>query len=97
MQPEDLAVLDSWIASDGRGLTRPRAIRLLVELGLSAAKPIAKTSAKTSAMAKELAAHAIDRLVDPQAPAEEKANRKSRLLKGPEEFRELRVDHAKKK
>jgi hypothetical protein len=36
MQPPDLAELDSWIVSDGRGLTRPQAIRRLVELGLKA-------------------------------------------------------------
>jgi len=96
MQPDDLAVLDSWIARDGRGLTRPQAIRLLAELGLSAAKPIAKTSAKTSAMAKELADQAIDALVDPRASTEERAERKRHLLKGPEEFLDLRRDHKNK-
>jgi len=96
MQPDDLAVLDSWIASDGRGLTRPQAIRLLVELGLSAAKPIAKTSTKTSAMAKELAGQAIDALADPRASTEERAERKRQLLKGPEEFLDLRRDHKNK-
>jgi hypothetical protein len=30
-------------------------------------------------------------------PAEEQQNRKRRLLKGPEEFREVRVDWANKK
>jgi hypothetical protein len=34
MQPHDLALLDSWITSDGRGFTRPQAIRRLVEMGL---------------------------------------------------------------
>jgi hypothetical protein len=34
-------------------------------------------------------------LVDPAAPAEEAANRKRRLLKGPEEFREVRHDQLK--
>jgi hypothetical protein len=38
MQPDDLAELDSWIASDGRALTRPQAIRRLVEIGLKAKK-----------------------------------------------------------
>jgi len=31
IQPDDLAVLDSWITGDGRGLTRPQAIRRLIE------------------------------------------------------------------
>jgi hypothetical protein len=55
----------------------------------------ARTSA--AAKAKELAAKAINRLVDPAAPAEEKASRKRRLIKGPEEFQEVRVDGAKPK
>jgi hypothetical protein len=91
-----LAGLDSWIASDGRGLTRPQAIRLLVEEGLGAAKRFAQTSAKTSAKAKELAGQAIDALADPRASTEERAERKRPLLKGPEEFLDLRRDHKNK-
>jgi hypothetical protein len=34
--------------------------------------------------------------VDPAAHPEEAANRKRRLIKGPEEFREVRVDRLKK-
>jgi hypothetical protein len=96
MQPDELAVLDSWLTRDGRGLTRPQAIRLLVELGLGAAKPIAQTSANTSTKAKELAGQAIDGLADPRASTEERAERKRRLLKGPEEFLDLRRDHKNK-
>jgi hypothetical protein len=36
MQPDDLAALDSWITSDGGGLSRPQAIRRLVQIGLKA-------------------------------------------------------------
>jgi hypothetical protein len=90
MQPDELAVLDSWLTRDGRGLTRPQAIRL------GAAKPIAKTSANTSTKAKELAGQAIDGLADPRASTEERAERKRRLLKGPEEFLDLRRDHKNK-
>jgi hypothetical protein len=37
----------------------------------------------------------IDKLT-PDGNAEEKATRKHRLIKGPEEFRNVRVDRAKK-
>ena len=74
------------------------AIRRLVEIGLAGITgPRAKFSEKNAAEVNELAARTIDRLVDPAASAEEKASRKRRLLKGPEEFRELRVDRANKK
>jgi hypothetical protein len=95
LQPDDLTELDDWISEQDESFTRPEAIRRLVELGLAGiAKPRAKPSEKIAAKAKE---QAIDRLVDPAAPAEEKASRKRRLLKGPEEFQELRVDRANKK
>jgi hypothetical protein len=94
MQLDDLATLDSWIASDGQDLTRPQAIRQLV--GLSAPKPIAKTSAKTSTKAKELPRQTIDVLADRRASIEERAERKGRLLKASEEFLNLRRDHKNK-
>jgi len=72
------------------------AVRRLVEIGLSSAKPIAKTSAKTSAKAKDLAGQAIDALADQRASTEERAERKRRLLRGPEEFLDLRSGHKNK-
>jgi hypothetical protein len=47
--------------------------------------------------ARELAAEVIDKMIDPLAPPEERAQRRSRLTKGPEEFREARVDRPKAK
>jgi len=39
MQPDELSAVDAWIASqDGGCLTRPEAIRRLVEIGLKAKK-----------------------------------------------------------
>src|SRR4051812_27341610 len=67
------------------------AIRRLVEVGLDTSKPAARHSAKSAAKAQELATHTINHLVDPAAPGEEKASRKRKLLKGPKEFREVRV------
>lgn len=73
------------------------AIRRLVELGLTAkARPKQASTARTG-RANEMAARQLDRLVDKSAPAAEQAIRKRRLLKGPEEFREVRVDRVKQK
>jgi hypothetical protein len=97
MQPDELAALDTWVVGDGRSLTRPEAIRRLVELGLSVDKPLAQTSARKAAKAKRLAGQAIDGMADPKASVDEKASRKRRLMSGPEEFREDRVDLQKAK
>jgi hypothetical protein len=47
--------------------------------------------------AQELAAHAIEKMADPAAPPEERAQRRRQLTKGPSEFREDRVDLPKAK
>jgi len=44
-----------------------------------------------------LAAEAIEKIMDPSAPPEERAQRRRRLTKGPPEFREDRVDQPKSK
>jgi hypothetical protein len=44
-----------------------------------------------------MAARQLDQLVDKSVPVEEQTSRKQRLLKGPEEFRSVRVDRAKTK
>lgn len=97
--PHELAAIDAWIVSSADpSITRAHAIRRLVALALAGkTKPRQRRSEKSVAKAKELAAKAIDRLVDPEAPVEEKARRKRRLLRGPEEFREARIDRASAK
>jgi hypothetical protein len=47
--------------------------------------------------AQELATKAIEKIIDPAAPPEERAQRRRQLTKGPSEFREDRVDLAKRK
>jgi hypothetical protein len=87
--------LDSWITKQKEpDLSRPEAIRRLVELGLTV-KTKAKPTERACARASELAATAIDSLPVGTADADDQASRKRRLLKGPEEFRELRVDRLK--
>ena len=88
---ELVANVDAW-AKEVTVRSRSEAIRRLVEFGLARGKSAGPPSAKTAERAKELAAKTIDHLLDPEAPIEEAANRKRRLLKGPEEFREVRVD-----
>jgi hypothetical protein len=92
-----VAAIDAWAAKQNDEPGRSEAIRRLVEIGLAARRnPAGRRSAKNEGNAKDLASKTIDRLEDSTAPAEEMASRKRSLLKGPEEFRELRVDRANK-
>jgi hypothetical protein len=52
---------------------------------------------KATSKALELAGKQIDKLIDPSATDEEREQRKRRLLKGPNEFREIRGDLPKSK
>jgi hypothetical protein len=85
--------IEQWSASSE--VTRSEAIRRLVEIGLAGAKKFAAPSQQTRAKAQKFAAEQIDRMGNSTATAEEQASRKQRLLKGPEEFREARVDRPK--
>jgi hypothetical protein len=88
-------MLDSWIVDDGRGLTRPQAIRRLVEIALSnfAPRPGTRNSAR-AARAAEVASKFIDKSLDRDVPAEERDVRRRELLHGPSVFRDVRKDHA---
>jgi hypothetical protein len=99
MLDDRIAVLDAWIKKqrDAEDLSRPEAIRRLVELGLTVKHGSATTGRLRAARALDLAAKVIDTLTPGGTDVEEKAGRKRRLLKGPEEFREVRVDRTKNK
>jgi hypothetical protein len=89
--------IKAWAKTQEDRPSLAEAIRRLVEIGLAGrGKSPARHSEKNAAKAKELAGATIDRLVDTAAPAGEQASRKRRLLKGPEEFRDVRVDRTKK-
>jgi hypothetical protein len=96
-----LAALDFWIDKQKEpDLSRPEAIRRLVDLGLTAgtkASPSQQLRAARADRAKELAAKTIEKIIDPAAPPEERTERRRRLTKGPPEFREARVDQPKVK
>jgi len=76
-----------------RRSSRTDAIRRLVELGLTiktTTRPVSTPGRRLRAL--ELATKAIEKMIDPSAPPEERAERRRRLTKGPIEFREDRVD-----
>jgi hypothetical protein len=70
----------------------------LVEIGLKAKSPARPASQPGQRLgAQELAAKVIEKIIDPAALPEERAQRRRRLTKGPPEFREDRVDLPKAK
>jgi hypothetical protein len=96
--PDIVHMVDEWRRQHPDLPGRPEAIRRLVELGLKVkteAKPVRKPGRRLGAQ--ELAAKAIEGIVDPAAPPEERAQRRRRLTKGPLEFRDDRVDQPKAK
>jgi hypothetical protein len=90
LQPDPLAGVDRWASSQEDSPSRPEAIRRLVDLGLASAQ-----RAGTRAKASEMAGQEIDRLGDPSATDEERQLRKRRLIKGPNEFRDIRSKRTK--
>jgi hypothetical protein len=91
-----VSAVDAWATA--KGATRSDAIRRLVELGLKVkapARPVSKPGRRLRAQ--ELATKAIEKIIDPAAPPEERDQRRRRLTKGPPEFREDRVDLPKAK
>ncbi len=89
--------VDAWAARQDDKPGRSEAIRRLVELGLSVETPRKRSGEGQKARAKELAGAAIDKIAGTDTNPDEKASRKGRLIKGPEEFRQMRVDRPKRK
>ena len=94
-----LKQLDKWITGQNDpAIDRPEAIRRLVDLGMKVKTPAAPVSKPGRRLrAQELAAQAIEKIIDPAAPPEERTRRRRHLTKGPLEFREDRVDLPKAK
>src|SRR3979490_1166941 len=84
-------VIDRW-AAHNKAASRSEAIRQLVEMGLAGIQPPHRRSAKTAARASDMAGLRIDKIGDPSVSAEERQDRKGRLVKGPSEFRKMRRD-----
>ena len=88
--PNDLrGAVVKWAERQPGNPTLSQAVRRLVDLGLTV-KITGKGNPTQRARAKQLAGGAIDILTDAKAAPDDQVNRKQRLLKGPEEFRELR-------
>jgi len=81
--------VDAWASNQQDQPSRSEAIRRLVEIGL--------TTRSGAVRAKDLATKAVERIIDPSVPTEERARRRRQLTKGPTEFREDRVDQPKAK
>jgi hypothetical protein len=92
IQRDKLAQLDRWIADQKDQLSRPEAIRRIVERTLAHFSRPKGVSKKKAQEASDLASHAADRIVDKSIPPEEQRRRKRALIKGPKEFRDLRAD-----
>jgi hypothetical protein len=89
------AAIVRWSKNEPDKPSLSEAIRRLVDLGLARGKARLRSQESTG-RAKQLAATTLDGLVDPAASTEQVAYRRERLLKGPEEFRELRINREKK-
>lgn len=101
LQSEQIKAIDAWAVKQEPPVTRPEAIRGMIDAILHTLaknvdeKPVSKPA--RASRARELAAETIDKMSDPSAPPEERAQRRRRLMKGPEEFREVRIDRPKAK
>lgn len=91
------ASIVKWAETQPDQPTLSEAIRRLVELGLAVKTGRSKSSEGQKLRAREMAGKAIDRMTDTTAHPDDQTNRKHRLLKGPEEFRDARVDRPKAK
>jgi Arc/MetJ-type ribon-helix-helix transcriptional regulator len=98
LPPQISEAVDAWAAKQADEPSRSEAIRRLVELGLKVKTPARSVSKPGRRLrAQELATKTIEKMIDPAAVPEERAQRRRRLTNGPSEFREDRVDQPKAK
>jgi hypothetical protein len=91
------ASIVKWAENHPDKPTLSEATRRLVELGLTVKTKGRQSNEGQRRRAREMAGSAIDAMTDANAHADDQASRKRRLLKGPEEFREARVDRPRAK
>jgi hypothetical protein len=91
------AAIVKWAETQPDVPSLSEAIRRLVELGLTVKGRPKQPAAARVKRANEIAGKQLDQMADKSAPAEEQASRKRNLLKGPEEFRDVRIDRPKKR
>jgi hypothetical protein len=89
-----LKILDGWRRKQQDSPSREVAIRRLVKRALAGSATIRRRRRKASGRkAAELASREIDRFGGDQSTTnEERTRRKRRLIKGPQEFQDVRTD-----
>ena len=92
LSEEFRAAVDKWAAKQDDKPPRSEAIRRLVELGLTVKTKSKQAPVERATRARELVAKAIEKISDPSASQEERTQRRRRITRGPQEFREDRVD-----
>jgi len=91
LSQELTAEIDAW--AEAHQITRSDAIRLLIELGLHAAPRTHRAAGDYDPLAIEaLAVRQIVALLDPELSADERERRIRRLIDGPPEFSDERID-----
>ena len=92
-----LVKLDEWRRAQRGAPNRAIAIHRLVEQALACAIAARQHSSAGKRKAADMAGRELDRLGDQQASGKERADRKRNLIKGPQEFRDMRRDQPKTK
>jgi hypothetical protein len=97
LQSRQLTHLDAWIATHGADMSRPEAVRRILEQAIGSPAQNVRGKSPQTQKASDLAGRAADGLVDKSKPPEEQQRRKRALIKGPKEFRDIREDMPKSK
>ena len=92
MSPNLKGAVVKWAENQPDKPTLSEATRRLVEIGLTVKAKSKQAPVDRASRARELAAKAIEKMGDPLATQEERVQRRRRLTRGPQEFREDRVD-----
>lgn len=92
---EFLKALDHWRKQRDDRPSRSNAMLELAEIGLAKIGRPPRVRSRPGPAANDMAGRVIDALADQSALPEDRAKRKRRLLKGPEEFRNIRDDQPK--
>ena len=95
--PKLRGAVTKWAEKQADAPKISEAVRRLVEAGLTVNAAPKQSSDDQKARAKQMAGGTIDRMADTSATTNDQENRKRRLLKGPEEFRNVRIDRKIKK
>ena len=84
------ADIDAW--AEAHNMARSDAIRQLVEIGLNASSAPPQVVSYQPTAIEESAVEQIERMLDPSLPPEERERRRRRLIEGPPEFLDQRID-----